>query len=99
MARYSVPERISKAITAVISLIIVLAVWYAIAPGGAVFDTPIGQLTINKLILPLVWVIILIQCVSAVCALLFEAIAGRDCIKLWGTERADDQDGRAPKGR
>jgi hypothetical protein len=94
MRRFSVQERISKAVTAVISLIVVLAVWYAIAPGGTVFETPIGQLTVNRLILPIVWVIILVQCVNGVCVLLFEAISGRDRVRFWGKERAGREDDR-----
>lgn len=78
MARYSVQKRIGKAIQAAIALGVMVAVWSAFAPSTAVFDTPIGQLTINSLFVPLLWLLLGIAWLRAVATLLFEAIVGRD---------------------
>jgi hypothetical protein len=93
MQRYSVSERIGRALTAVIMLLVVLGFGYALAP-RAVFETPIGQLTAGQAFLAALWATILMQCLSGVGVLLFEAIAGRARIKDEDEPSAESE--RAP---
>ena len=80
MQRYSVRERIGRALTAAITLLVVLGFGYALAP-RAVFETPISRLTAGQAFLAALWATILIHCLSGVGVLLFEAITGRERIK------------------
>ncbi|MGY8662890.1 hypothetical protein Q3C01_11040 [Bradyrhizobium sp. UFLA05-109] len=98
MTQYSVLERGRKAAKAAMTLLIILAVFHAFGPSSAVLDTPIGQLTLSKLIPPLIWMIILLECIKGVGVLLFEAIVGRDRVRLWGTGPTDEVDGTTASG-
>ncbi len=80
MARYSVRERIGRAIVALVMLLVVLALGYAFAP-GSVIETPISQLSAGKVFLAGAWTTIMFQCLRGVGVLLFEAIAGREQMK------------------
>ncbi|MCP3466697.1 hypothetical protein [Bradyrhizobium sp. CCGUVB23] len=91
MAQYSVLERVRKATKAAMTLLIILAVFHAFGPSSAVLDTPISQLTLSMLMVPLIWMIILLECIKGAGVLLFEAIVGRDRVHLWGTGPEDER--------